>query len=131
MHISAFVPVVHAVLEDGAVRARGVPMARCMVAALPATVRVPVVLSVWSEAGQDMTPRLYAVARDPDGQRRGVIETAWNWEDTAGEPYKVRVFALQLDMLAPKPGIYQVGLFDHPDGTETDHWFPLPVVLNR
>jgi hypothetical protein len=33
-----------------------------------------------------------------------------------------------LPMVVQTPGIYTIGLYDRPDGTETDHLFPLPVV---
>lgn len=131
MHVSAFAPAVHAVLQNGGARSSGLPMVLCPIAELPAKLTVPVVLSVWTESGQDLNPCVYVVARDPDGERRGVVEQLWNWPDEDGQPYKFHVFAVYLEILVLKDGIYQVGLYDDPEGTETDNWFPLPVKLDK
>jgi hypothetical protein len=129
MRVSAFIPAVAAALvADGGVTASGLPLVRCVVGALPAHATVSIVLSVWTEAGADLNPRLYIVTRDPAGVKRSVWECAWQWPDTDGEPFKYRVFAHDVEIHVETTGVYQVGLFLDPDDTETNHWFPLTVT---
>jgi hypothetical protein len=106
----------------------GFPMSTFSVNEFPIGVRLPVILSVWAESGSDHDPHLYAVAYDPDGERRGTVEIFWHWPDVEGQPYKVGVRLLQLAFIATKPGTYRVGLYNDLNSAETDHSFPLAVT---
>lgn len=133
MHITAFTPAIQAQLEDEAVTAWGLPMVFCNVEhvePLPVQMTVPIVLSLWAEAGEDLDPHFYIVARDPDGQTRGGVEHAWHCPDPPGKPYKFMVFADYLQLIVPTDGIYKVGLYDHPEQTKTKFWFPLEVCVS-
>jgi hypothetical protein len=131
MHVAAFTSAVNALLENDAATAQGLPMARCAIGPqLPIGLQVPVVVSVWAEAGEDLDPRFIIMARDPDGEVRGRLERLWHWPDTPGKPFKFQVFTESLQILVHKQGFYRIGLYDHPDQTETNFWFPLEIYVS-
>jgi hypothetical protein len=128
MHVSAFVPTNNLVLEGGMANATGVPITHISVPnSFPVGITVPVLLCVWSEAGNDPNPCIYVQARGPNGKKRGNAEVTWVWDDVEGHPCKWRVFDLMLPVLVHEPGVFTFGVYKHPDDAETDHWFPFPV----
>lgn len=130
MHISAFVPTSSVVLEGGTVNATGVPQTQVPLRGkLPMKVTAPILLCVWSEAGNDPNPCIYVQARDSNGVTRGNTEVIWLWDDVEGHPFKWQVWALMLPFLLTAPGVYTFGVYNHPDDAETDHWFPLPIPI--
>ncbi len=64
----------------------------------------------------------------PERERISTLECAWHWPDKPGVPVKFWVLTRNLPMVVHTAGVYTVGLYDSPDGTETDHFFPLPVA---
>lgn len=131
MHVTAFTAAGHAFLENDAATIRLLPMVRLPVGPqLPIGLQVPVVVSVWTEAGRDYDPHWYIVARDPDGEMRGRIERLFHWPDVPEKPFKFQVFTEYLQLIVQKPGYYTIGLYDQPEGTETEFWFPLEVYVD-
>jgi hypothetical protein len=129
MHVVAFAPSTKAVAQDaGGVRLDGFPMTSAHIDTFPKQITIPLVLAVYTQGGTDYDPRLYVVARSPEGERVGALECAWHWPDNPGAPVKFRVFAHHLPLVVNRAGVYRIGLFDGPDATETDHAFPLPVI---
>jgi hypothetical protein len=132
MHISALVPTSRVVLEGGVVNATGVPQTKVTLGGkLPMHVHAPILLCVWTEAGNDPNPCIYVQVRDPNGQKRGDVELVWKWDDVEGHPCKWRVFDLMMPFLAFESGVYTFGVYNHPDDAETDHWFPLPILFDE
>jgi hypothetical protein len=130
MHISSFVPASRVVLENEAVNATGVPRTHVNVGGtLPMQVTVPILLCVWSEAGNDPNPCIYVQVRDSSGEKRGTAEVIWLWDDVEGHPFKWRVWDLMMPFVMIEPGVYTFGVYNHPDDAETDHWFPLPILI--
>ena len=128
MHVSAFVPTNNLVLEGGMANAKGVPITDINVPnRFPVDMTIPVLLCVWSEAGNDPNPCIYVQARDPNGQNRGNAEVTWVWDDVEDHPCKWRVFDLMMPVSVHGPGVFTFGVYDHPDDAETDHWFPFLV----
>jgi hypothetical protein len=122
---------VHAFLENDAATTRGLPQVRVAVPPqLPVGLQVPVVVSVWAEAGEDFDPHFFIVARDPNGEIRGRIERLWHWPDLPGKPFKFQVFTEYLQLIVRSEGFYRIGLYDQPEGTETDFWFPLEIYVS-
>jgi hypothetical protein len=68
---------------------------------LPAQITVPFIFTVWAHAGEDHDPHLYIVAKDPEGERSGVLESLWHWPDIEGEPFKFQVFVHYLQVTDP------------------------------
>ena len=129
MHVAAFAPSTRAVaLDAGGVRLDGFPMTSAYVDTFPKQIALPVVLAVYTQGGSDYDPRRWIVARSPEGERVGSLECAWHWPDNPGTPIKFRVFAHTLPVMVHHAGVYNIGFFDSPDATETDHLFPLPVM---
>lgn len=129
MHVVAFAPSTRVVMhEGGGVTADGFPMTSCHVDRFPRQITVQLVLAVYTQGGSDYDPRLYIVAKSPEGERLSTLECAWHWPDKPGVPVKFWVLARYLPLLVQSPGLYSVGLYDSPDATETDHLFPLPVA---
>jgi hypothetical protein len=130
MHVVAFAPANRAVLQDsGGVAVQGFPMTSALVDAFPKQITLPLVLSVYTEAGGDYDPHLHIGATAPDGERIGNLNCTWNWPDTPNVPVKYRVFVHYLPFVANAAGIYNIGLYDSADATETDHLFPLSLTL--
>ena len=129
MHVVAFAPA-YRVFEDetGGLKTEGFPMTSCHVDTFPKQITLPVVLSVFTEAGGDFDPRLYIMANSPDGGRLAVVECAWNWPDKPNLPIKHWVTHRYLSFNVDAPGLYSVGLYDRLDATDTEHLFPLPVA---
>jgi len=129
MHVLAFAPSLRAVLDEaGGVTADGFPLTSCHVASFPAQITVPIVLAVYTQGGSDHDPRRYIVARSPEQERISTLECAWHWPDKPGVPVKFWVTTCNLPMVVQTAGVYTVGLYDTPDGTETEHLFPLPLA---
>lgn len=129
MHVVAFAPSLRAVLDEaGGVTADGFPLTSCTVASFPAQIAIPVVLAVYTQGGTEYDPRRYIVVTSPERERISTLECAWHWPDKPGVPVKFWVMTRNLPMVVQTAGIYTVGLYDSPDGTETDHLFPLPVA---
>jgi hypothetical protein len=129
MHVVAFAPALKAVLDEGGgVTAEGFPMTSVQVTSFPAEITIPLVLAAYTQGGTDYDPRRYIVARSPGGQRVSTLECAWHWPDKPGSPFKYWVVNRHLSMTVESAGVYTVGLYDRPDGTETDHLFPLPIA---
>jgi hypothetical protein len=129
MHVVAFAPTTRAVVEEdaGGVRLDGFPMTSAYVDSFPRQITVPLVLAVYTQGGSDYDPRRYIVARSPDGEQLSALECTWHWPDNPGAPVKFWVLTRYLPLVVHSAGVYNVGLFDSPDATETDHLFPLPV----
>jgi hypothetical protein len=129
MHVVAFAPANRAVLQDtGGVATQGFPMTSALVDVFPKQITLPLVLSVYTEAGGEFNPNLHIAATGPDGERIGSLNCTWNWPDTPNVPVKYRVFVHYLPFVANSAGIYNIGLYDSPDATETDHLFPLSLT---
>ncbi|MET0698777.1 MAG: hypothetical protein ABWY93_03850 [Mycobacterium sp.] len=130
MHVVAFAPANRAVLQDtGGVAAQGFPMTSAQVDVFPKQITLPLVLSVYTEAGSDYDPTLYIAATDPEGQRIGNLPCTWNWPDTANVPVKYRVFVHYLPFVANSAGVYNIGLYDSPDSADARQLFPLSLAL--
>jgi hypothetical protein len=127
LRVLAFAPSGSAVIEDESLTARGFPLTSLYIAKFPARITVPLVLAVYTQAGNDHDPRRYIVARSPNGERLSVLERSWHWPDQEGEPFKFRVFAPQLPLVVQSPGVYTIGLYHSPDATQPAYAFPLPV----
>jgi hypothetical protein len=132
MHVTAFTAAVNALLANDAATATGLPMVSCPVSQLSVGLQVPtpILISVWARAGEDFDPHFYIVARDPDGEMKGRFERLWHWPDTSGKPFKFQVFTEYLQLIVRKEGFYTIGLYDEPDQTETDIWFPLEIYVS-
>lgn len=129
MHVLAFAPSLRATENGrGGVNAEGFPMTSAQVTAFPAQITIPLVLAVYSHSGTDYDPRRFIVARSSEGEVLGSVECSWHWPDVPGSPVKFWVFAKHLPIVVPGPGVFGIGLYDHPDETATDHVFPLPVI---
>ncbi len=129
MHVVAFAPSLRAVLDEaGGVTADGFPLTSCTVASFPAQIAIPVVLAAYTKGGSDYDPRRYIVATSPERERISTLECAWHWPDKPGVPVKFWVMTRNLPMVVQAAGVYTIGLYDSPDGTATDHLFPLPVA---
>jgi hypothetical protein len=129
MHVLAFAPSLRAIENGrGGVNAEGFPMTSARVTAFPAQITIPLVLAVYSQAGIDYEPRRFIVARSAEGEVLGNVECTWRWPDVPGSPVKFWVFVQHLPMVVKGPGVYGIGLYEHPDDTVTEHVFPLPVV---
>jgi hypothetical protein len=129
MHVVAFAPALRAVLDEGGgVTAEGFPMSSVSVTSFPADMTIPLVLAVYTQGGTDYNVRRYIVARAPDGHRVSTIECSWQWPDRPGSPVKFWVVNRHLQMTVESAGVYTIGLYETPDGTESDHLFPLPVA---
>jgi hypothetical protein len=128
VRVLAFAPAVSAVIEDGAVTARGFPMTNFYLPRFPAQITVPLVLAVCAQAGSDYDPRRYIVATSPNGEQLSVLECGWHWPDQEGQPFKFRVFAPQLPIQVQFAGVYTIGLYHGPDATQSAYAFPLPVT---
>ncbi|MGA7054564.1 MAG: hypothetical protein WBZ37_25510 [Mycobacterium sp.] len=110
----------------------GVPQTSLTISnTFPVSITLPLVLCVWSEAGNDMNPRIYVQARDPNGVTRGNAELTWLWDDVEGRPFKWHVWALRLPFTVDQPGVFTFGIYGRPDDVETDHWFPLPIKTSE
>jgi hypothetical protein len=131
VRVLAFAPSASAVVEDGAVTARGFPMTGVTVPSFPNRITVPVVLAVCAPVGTDHDPRRYIVARSPSGERLSALECAWHWPDPDDEPVKFRVFAHQLPIVVQSAGVYSIGLCHNPDATQPAYVFPLSVRSSR
>jgi hypothetical protein len=131
MHVTAFTAAGGALLENDAATVHGLPWVRFPVPPqLPVGLQVPIVVSVWAEAGEDLDPHYFIRAHDPDGERRGGLERIWHWPDTPGKPFKFQVFTEYLQVMVFKEGFYTIGLYDHRDQTETNLWFPVEIYVN-
>ncbi|AQT78961.1 hypothetical protein B1R94_06300 [Mycolicibacterium litorale] len=129
MQVFAFAASRTASLEEvGGVNAGGFPMTSCYVENIPAQISVPLVLAVHTPGGSDYQVRRYIIAKSPAGERVGMIEVGWDWPDEPGFPVKFRVFAPPLPMTVYSPGVYTIGLYEHPDSEEPEFSFPLPVL---
>jgi hypothetical protein len=129
MHVLAFAASLRATENGrGGVDAEGFPMTSARVAAFPAQITIPLVLAVYAPAGTDLIPSRYIVARSAEGEVIGSLECTWRWPDVQGSPVKFWVSTQHLPIVVRAPGIYGIGLYEHPDSTVTDHVFPLPVV---
>ncbi len=129
MHVVAFAPSTKAVAhETGGVALDGFPLTSAYVDTFPKQITIPLVLAVYTQGGSEYDPRRYIVARSPEGEYVGSLECAWHWPDNPGTPIKFRVFAYHLPVVVHHAGVYNIGLFDSLDATETDHLFPLPVT---
>jgi hypothetical protein len=129
MHVIAFAPSTRvATHEGGGVTADGFPMTSCHVDTFPKQITIPLVLAAYTQGGSDYDPRLYIVAKSPEGQRISTLECTWHWPDKPGTTVKFWVLTRYLPLVVESAGLYSVGLYDSPDATETDHLVPLPVV---
>jgi hypothetical protein len=129
MHVLAFAPSLRATGNGrGGIDAEGFPMTSARVMSFPAEITIPLVLAFYTQAGTDYEPRRFVVARSAAGDVLGSVECTWSWPDVPGSPVKFWVFVQHLPMTVRAPGVYGIGLYDHPDDTFTDHVFPLPVV---
>ncbi len=130
MHIIAFAPSTRlAMNEGGGVNADGFPMTSAHVDGFPQQITISLVIAAYTQEGSDYDPSLYIVATSPEGDRISTMECAWHWPDTPGEPVKYQVLTRFLQLELRSAGIYTIGLYDDPLATESNHLFPLPVVL--
>ncbi len=131
MHVTTFTSAVQALLENDAATARGLPaVSYSSPPHLPIGLLIPIIVSVWAEAGEDLDPRFVIMAHDPDGELRGRLEQRWHWPDTPGKPFKFQVFTEYLELQVVREGFYRIGLYDRPDQTETNLWFPVEVYVD-
>jgi hypothetical protein len=131
VHVTAFTSAGQALIENDAASVRGLPMTWCPVSPhLPLALMVPVVVSMWAEAGEDIDPHYFIMGHDADGELRGRVERLWHWPDLPGKPYKFHVFTEYLHLMVKAPGFYKIGYYEHPDQAETDLWFPLEVIID-
>ncbi len=103
-------------------------MTSAHVDAFPQQISISLVIAAYTQGGSDYDPSLYIVATSPEGDRISTMECAWHWPDKPPSPVKFWVLARHLPILVQSPGVYNIGLYDSPSATETEHSFPLPVV---
>ncbi|BBY59538.1 hypothetical protein [Mycolicibacterium sarraceniae] len=128
MQVITFAAAREAGLEEtGGVIAEGFPMTSCYVHRFPAQITVSVILAVYTSGGSEYEPRRFVVAKSPDGQRVGSLESVWHWPDKPGSPFKFRVFAHRLPLEVPMSGVYSIGLYEDVDA-EPEAAFPLPIL---
>ncbi|PND55695.1 hypothetical protein CRM90_20795 [Mycobacterium sp. ENV421] len=129
MQVITFAAAREASLEEtGGVIAEGFPMTSCFVGNFPAQITISVILAVYTSGGSEYEPCRYIVAKSPSGERVGSLKSTWNWPDKPGSPFKFRVFAHRLPISVPSSGVYTIGLYEDPDGIESEAAFPLPVL---
>ena len=134
MHIAAFTPTGSVVLDGETVTATGVPYTELHVPPLVGDnvhkLTAPVLVCLWSEAGNDPNPCIYVQVHDPDSVKRGTAELIWIWDDVEGRTAKWRVFGLMLPFLVFGGGVYKFGVYSHPDDEEALAWYPFEIILD-
>ena len=97
MHVIAFAPSTRVEThEGGGITADGFPMTSCHVDTFPKQITIPLVLAAYTQGGSDYDPRLYIVAKSPEGQRLSTVECTWHWPDKPGSPVKFWVLTRYL-----------------------------------
>jgi len=112
--------------EGGGLSAHGFAMTSAFVAGLPTMITVQMILAVCALTGDDYDPVQYIIATSPAGERAGVVEFSWHWDDNPETPVKFRAFVQNMPLQVTTTGVYRIGLYDSLDATQTDIEFPLP-----
>ncbi|GAB3036354.1 hypothetical protein [Mycobacterium bourgelatii] len=128
MHVAALLVAGSATIENGAVNAARIPTTSFEVDQIPMWLTVPVVLVVHAPAGGDYDPELFVVAKDPRGERRGAIRSAWEWPDDDTKPSKYRCFTYDLSFTIESEGEYTIGAYYDAEATK-EIGTPIPLAI--
>ncbi len=127
LHIAAlFVAGTSGLDDNGAINATQIPMTSYMVAQVPISAQLPIVLIVHARAGGDYDPELYVVCKDPAGVRLASLKGSWHWPDEDDKPSKYRCFTDELSFGVEAEGEYTIGAYYDEAGT-IEMATPIPI----